>query len=190
LWLLFPTWLLGAAVRRAHERVNLARNLAAALCIGGIGALILVKASGTERILNDWFNGVLGGFPAAKLRYSQNAPGDLLVAACIGLVIFAARDADYVWLKPLDGAVRRMASTSFSLYLAHFPLLQAHGVLFPRQCVVIRALAAGNAIVLGVIFEPRKRLLRQFLLRMIDRARLLISRCALPARMGRPANRL
>jgi len=191
LWLLLPTWLLGAVVRRAHERVNLARNVASALCIGGVAALILVKASGIEGILNDWFNVALGGFPAAKLRYSQNAPGDMLVAACIGSVIFAARDADYVWLKPLHGTVRGMASISFSLYLVHFPLLLAYGVLFPGKCLVIGTLAAGSAIVFGLLFEPRKRLLRQFLLRMVDRVRLLISRYAPTGRITeRSANRL
>ena len=190
LWLLFPTWLLGVAIRRTHERVELPRRLALVLCACGIVALVLTKASGIEAWLNDWFDAALGGFPTAKLRYSQNVLGDSLVAACIGTVIFAARDAHFTWLNPFHGLVRGTASISFSLYLTHFPLLLAYGVLFPRQCIVIGAFAAASAAIFGVVFEWRKDVLRRLLLRISDEVRLRISPYAPAAKPEQSTNRL
>jgi peptidoglycan/LPS O-acetylase OafA/YrhL len=190
LWLLFPTWLLGVAIRRAHERVALERRLALTLCACAVGALVLTKASGIEALLNDWFDAALGGFPTAKLRYSQNVLGDSLVAAWIGLAIFAARDADFTWLNPFHGLVRGAASISFSLYLTHFPLLLAYGALFPRQCILVGACAAVSAAVFGVAFELRKQVLRRILLRLADEARLRLAPYWPATKAERSTNRL
>ena len=164
LWLLFPLWLLGAAVRKAHEHVRVSRNSARGLLICGFVALIWLKTSGVETVLNDWFDDLLGGFPSAKLRYSQNVLGDSLVAASVGLIIFAARDADLVWLGKLQQVIAGMASVSFSLYLVHFPLLLAFGTLFPKQNMTIGILTMIAATTFGFAFERRKYLVRNMLI--------------------------
>jgi peptidoglycan/LPS O-acetylase OafA/YrhL len=175
LWLLFPCWLLGSAIRSAHERWQLPKNAAAAICLSGAGALIFIKTSTLEPALNHWFDIALNGFPGAKLRYSQNALGDSFFAIGVGLMIFGARDAGFVWLNPLHRVVRGMASISFSLYLTHFPLLLAFGSLFPRRCALIGTLAAGSAVIFGVVFERHKQVLRQILLRLREIVRVRIS---------------
>jgi peptidoglycan/LPS O-acetylase OafA/YrhL len=174
LWLLFPTWLLGVAICRFHEQHALPRGWARPLLVLGAAAMIALKWSGIDDSLNDAFNAALQGFPAARLRYSQNVVGDTLFALAVGTMILAARDARLSLLKPAHAVVAALASVSFSLYLVHFPLLLTFGALMPRQCLAIALSTLAVAIAFGMVFERRKRLLRRWLLQAVKRLQSLL----------------
>jgi peptidoglycan/LPS O-acetylase OafA/YrhL len=163
LWLLFPVWLLGAAIYALHGRLRLTVGRARLLLAAALVAVVLVKAWGTEAVVNSWFDQVLGGFPDERLRYSRFVLGDYGFALFAGLAIFAARDAGLDFLARCQPPIKVLASISFSLYLTHYPLLAAAAVAFPGSPVRIAAVALIGAAVFGIVFERRKDLARRLL---------------------------
>jgi len=151
LWLLFPVWLLGAALHRAPV-VPCPRFLLAAAAVG----MIALKASGIDVALNDIFDTALGDFAKEYLRYSQYILGDYLLAGFVALAILAARGANLTALGRCYGPIAAAASVTFSLYLVHYPLLLALDRAFPDNPLAIGAATLACVVAFGVAFERNK----------------------------------
>jgi peptidoglycan/LPS O-acetylase OafA/YrhL len=163
LWLLFPIWLLGSAVDALHRRVRLPVGRARLLLAVGLIGMVLLKAGGAEAAIHSWLEAALGGFPDERLRYSRFVLGDASFAIFVGLVIFAARDAELTLLVRWRAPIKALASVSFSIYLTHYPLLLAAAALFPGSPVRIAAVTLLCVAIFGLVFERNKDVVRRIL---------------------------
>jgi peptidoglycan/LPS O-acetylase OafA/YrhL len=172
LWLLFPIWLLGAALHRAPAARH-PRSLLAAAAVG----MVVLKASGIDVALNDGFDAVLGGFAQEHLRYSQYVVGDYLFAGLVALAILAARDSNLTVLERCRRPIAAAASVTFSLYLVHFPLLLALDKAFPDNPLAIGAATLACAVVFAVMFERKKAAARRIVAGLLSpfRPRLVMA---------------
>jgi peptidoglycan/LPS O-acetylase OafA/YrhL len=174
LWLLLPIWLAGVAVLRLHQRVTLERDTAIAVFILSLAGIFAIKGLGVDLYVNEWLNAATGGFAKSHLRYSSYFLGDYMFAACVAGLIFAARDA----ALPIVLArkwIAAAASVSFTLYLAHYPLLLGFGALFPGNPWLIGAGTLVAVVVLGVAFERRKDVVKGALVWALRRRSSLAS---------------
>jgi peptidoglycan/LPS O-acetylase OafA/YrhL len=160
LWLLWPVWLAGAFL---HRLPPLPVSRSRLLLFLSLAALVAVKASGIEEMLNDALDRITGGFAGSHLRYSQFFAGDYLVAATVVAAIHAARGAELALLARLRRPLAALASITFSMYLIHFPLFLFFGALFPGQVLVIGLLSLAVITAFGIVFERNKALLRRVL---------------------------
>lgn len=163
LWLLFPIWLLGAALHGIRQ-VSYPRLVLASALI----AIIALKLSGIEFVLNEAVNASLGGYAKTQLRYSQFFLGDYVLASLVAAAIAAARDADLSFLKA-QKFIAAPASISFSLYLTHYPLLLALNYAFPMSPLAVGALALACAIAFGFVFERNKKIARRLIAGLLGR---------------------
>jgi peptidoglycan/LPS O-acetylase OafA/YrhL len=185
LWLLFPIWMLGAALH-AIPAARRPRLLLAAAILGAIA----LKSSGLDDAVNDAFDAALGGFAKAHLRYSQYVVGDYLFAGLVALAILAARDADLRTLGRYHGAIAATASVTFSLYLTHFPLLLAFSKAFPDDPLAIGVTTLACAVAFGMVFERNKAVARRIAAMALSPFRTALPTAApAPAPAGRPPTR-
>lgn len=152
--LLLPVWALGALTFHVFKRRPVPRNAAWALAVSGLCGLVFLQMSGLRySVLN------------TQVLFHRNAadatffPYYYLVGGCLSLHLFGALNVlardQRPCTDPVSGGIRRMAHTSFFLYLTHMPvmlLLKAWlgGLVFP---FLIPVLACGFALLAGLPVE-------------------------------------
>ncbi|PNU05603.1 acyltransferase family protein [Novosphingobium guangzhouense] len=126
--LAFPLWLLGVAawsVVRRGMRMKRAHALAA-LSLVALTAIILRKwCAAVAMPLFEWAE---AGRLAASMGYYLSL--GLLLAAAIVILASAAVDRS-IWPRRLEGVVRFCAGASFTLYIAHLPVMVLISVMWP-----------------------------------------------------------
>lgn len=162
LWLLFPIWLMGAAIHKAPPMRHARPVLLACLA-----AVVAIKATGLEGTLNDAMNAALGGFAQAHLRFSKYFAGDYVFATVTTLAIWALRDAHFTFSARSQRFAAAIASVTFSLYLVHYPLLLAAAHVFRGNIVVFGSIAFVGAVLFGLVFERNKHVTRVLLLKIL-----------------------
>jgi peptidoglycan/LPS O-acetylase OafA/YrhL len=155
--LLFPVWLMGiAAWRWCAELPNRLGTPLVGACVVGFAAL---EALGDQHLF--WHPGNGWVPPSAS-------PYDYVLGAVVVLLILGLANAPL----PLPGCrveqlVRRLAGTSFGLYLLHYPLLNFFGTVVPGppdgtlHRVLVLGFALGAALGLASLIEPRKAALKR-----------------------------
>jgi peptidoglycan/LPS O-acetylase OafA/YrhL len=163
LWALLFTWVMGSLVYVLHGRTHMNKRLARVVFVLTIVVFAAVLIEDVNYGTVDHAVDQLSqGWIASHMGYAQWFAGDTIVGACFAANVFAAKYAELDF-GPLSGAIRTLASFSFTLYLAHGPLLQ-----FWILCVGLSMLPAVLAIfvctwMLGLVTEHQKDRIRQFL---------------------------
>lgn len=167
--LLLPAWLVGVAL--CHWRAARSLPLALARPAVVLAGAMLVIAPAIAPSLLELLVAVLPGWP---LGYSLYALSDNLLALAVGAGFIGLRRlceeglAVPAWLA---GPVRGLAGISFTLYLLHWPMLQAlreAGISAgdnPLLFVALLALVTGGCALLAALVELRTPALRAWLLR-------------------------
>lgn len=162
LWLLAPTWALGAVLWRNRERFALSRTLARILLFGSFAAYVIYKVSGVEQSLIALGNAPFGGVADTPLGSAQSWLHDYVVAVLAAIHLHALGHAHLSLPTFSERPIRVAASFTFSLYLMHAPML-----LFVRYVVDydrrngMQVLALSLAVlaaigVIGLFTEHRK----------------------------------
>lgn len=178
-WLLFPIWLSGCALYRWHERHVLGKGLARGLFFGSIALYLLLKFTHTFDAINDAANLWMGGWPVAKLRYSQFFVGDYLIALLVLMNIYSVQYCGFTVFPRCSRAIRLAASFTFSLYLFHMPLMKFYSAMLRARpdsramYALLLCLTLGSVMALGMATEWRKGTLRSWLARGLSRVRQL-----------------
>ena len=157
--LLFPIWLIGAAVWRWHAVMP--RRLGAPLALGAVAAFIGIQALGGEQLFHR----------ANSLWLPPGfSPYDYIVGVVIALLLLGLANASL----PMPGAaverpIRFLAGTAFGLYLLHQPLLNFFGAVIPGPAeramrgLLVVGISLILAIVLARVIEPQKGPLKRAL---------------------------
>jgi len=163
-WLLFPLWLAGVAVYRLHRGGGLPIFPARLIFSASLGILVAIWIGGYDLQIDRWIDGMSGGWIWERLRYSRYFGGDWLDGLIIALNIYAARYAGLSFGRArrfVDGA----AAFSFTLYLVHFPLVEAAAHFHAPAWLLLAGVLIACWLV-GLVTERQKDKLRQRLLGM------------------------
>jgi peptidoglycan/LPS O-acetylase OafA/YrhL len=171
--MLLPVWLIGVIL----ARLPAARAVPAWL--GGAFVIISLASLFAVPLITHPLQHLLRSLAPWRMAYSIYALSDLLLALGIALGFIGLRALTLgggAWLDRLAGPIRYAASTSFSLYLLHWPLLKLLRVLrapedgavgFVFVLAVILLASAGFA----TITEHHSHRLRTLLERLLARRR-------------------
>ena len=140
--LLMPTWILGVWIYRFHKTKEVNKNLARLfLFLAPVLLYIFFKDQGTP-VIDLSFLGDFG--------YSKYFIHDYSTAIFLGLFILSFKYADIALIKKFlikhERSIRYFASTTFTLYLFHFPLLLFYGAILNHN-----PNSTQDIILLGVI---------------------------------------
>ena len=162
--LLFPVWLMGTAAWR--WRAALPPRLGAPLALGAVAGFVALQALGGRQLFPQ---------PATQWVPPFYSPHDYIVGALVALFILGLANARL----PMPGAalerlIRRLAGTTFGLYLLHYPLLNFFGTVIPgpadramRQMLLF-GLTFGVSVTLAHLMEQRKGALKRVLRSTLD----------------------
>ena len=118
LWALFPCWLAGGIVYRLQQQAKIQPPAAIAVVAGSLFAtLFTIESNGLVEI-DDWTDGLSGGWLSNHMRFSQWFVGDILLSILFATNIFAAKFArmDFgIFVQP----VKYLASLTFTFYMIH-----------------------------------------------------------------------
>ncbi len=166
LWLLFPIWLAGVGVYRAHQQIKpLGRDMSRALFAFTGFCLIALWGTQFDLRLDRQVDAWSGGWVVAHLRYSQYAVGDWISGALIAAHLFAARTSEIRFPRILAVPIRYLAAYSFTLYLVHFPLLEL-GSWFELSPPALLSLVLVSIWLVGQVTERQRDTIRLLLRRL------------------------
>jgi peptidoglycan/LPS O-acetylase OafA/YrhL len=162
LWALFPIWALGAIAYKLGGRMQIGVVRARWLLGCSTVVLIVVVAFDVLNGLDSWADGLSGQWISTHLGLSQWFVGDTLIGALCAINMHAARFA-----RPGFGAyaapIRLLASYSFTLYLAHGPLLEFWSWHFGLGKLSLLVVVSFCVVVLGMFTEHQKDRIRRWL---------------------------
>ncbi|MGE0143428.1 MAG: acyltransferase family protein [Planctomycetota bacterium] len=188
LWLLAPTWLIGAVLWKQKERLRMSRGLARTLLIGSVLGYAGYKFSGAEDWLVEIGNRPFGGVEATALGSARSYLHDYVVAMFAVVHLLGLSHAHLSFPRAAVRPIRFFASFTFSLYLAHAPMLIfAKSVLPYDPTNVWHVLGVVSGILLfivafGFVTEHRKGPYRRFFDALVASvARVVTRRPALAA---------
>ncbi len=159
-----PMWLSGVFLYEIHQWVSMSRFWARLLFVVSLCAFFAIRLTGVDDIADAWMNRMLGGYPEKYLRNSQYFAGRYMFASVVFLNLFAAKYAGFEYLsRPrVRSAIVYCASFTFTLYLAHLPLLNFYNFIMrhdPHSPASISALAAMVLVstwLFGLVTEHKK----------------------------------
>ena len=167
--LLFPISLGGVAVSSLQRSVPLSRCPARIMVVGAIGVFLILKFLHWEDSINELLALIVDGGVIRGLRFSQWFLGDYGVAILSMALVYALGSSEFRLPDAWNAPIVAFTNVSFSLYLVHYPLLIFFGGLLPDQRAVATLLSLGVAIGFGIVFEPRKTLVRRMLTALVTR---------------------
>lgn len=128
LWLLWPVWLAGVWLYHNAGRWPLPRTPARALVAGTALAYLAMEASGFGDWLSQAGNAPFGGMAASPLGDARFYLSDYAVGLLAVIHLYAFRYAEIALPGWSARPVRWAAGFTFTLYLAHGPLLIFFGI--------------------------------------------------------------
>ena len=128
LWLLWPVWLAGVWLYRHEGRWPLRPAVARAVMAGTVLLYLAMEASGIDRWLWAFGNAPFGGMAGSPLGDARFYLSDYAVCLLATAHIYAVRYARLGLPRWSAPAIRWAAGFSFTLYLAHGPLLTFFGI--------------------------------------------------------------
>jgi len=142
--LLFPLWLMGAAVYYVTVRVVMPKWLSVGISVLSVLLYLLYYYADAEVFLAQWSIAVLGQETMSRLGYSiwfvhNNIVGLIIALNFLGMSQ-AIRDINIP--EVVEKVIRYLAGMTFALYVMHFPLLMFYSTF----------LSDGLAILLAVFF--------------------------------------
>lgn len=171
--LLMPVWIMGVCAQRISRRFRLPPRMAF-LCLVAAGtAIVLLWQSGLRFSRLRWPE-TLWGIPLDTARY---APYYWLLGVLFMGYLVAASSCHF-GPKPLlpswmAAVVRRIAGTSFFLYLTHYPVMQLTAAITGKHepfPFFIPLVAFGFALVVGAPIENSKRWYADRFRRLVNRS--------------------
>lgn len=172
--LLLPIWLMGVAAWRCRAR--LPGRLGWPLVAASLAAFGILETLGGQRLF--WH-------PGGEWLPPGYSAYDYILGAAAALFIVGLANTRLPMPGPgAERVLRRLAGTTFGLYLLHYPLLNFFGTVVPGapEAVTHRALvfglALGAALGLASLVEPRRAMIKRALRAAVD---------AMPGRRPRSA---
>lgn len=149
--MLFPVWLLGAALSKYGNGIVLSQKLAAVLFIGTLAAIGTIGMMNLGTVVQNKMTAVV---PVMWwLGSSQQFVVDYLLAVLVAVNILAFKslgDTVHTLLRPIERPIQYIAGFSFSLYLFHRPLTQLAGDIAPSgEGAVLHGLVV--AVIISII---------------------------------------
>lgn len=184
LWILWPVWLAGVWLYRNAERWPLPQTLARALVGLTVVLYLAMEVWGVDRWLWQVGNAPFGGLAASPFGDARFFLSDYAVALLTVVHLYAFRYAKIGLPKMSAPAVRWTAGFTFTLYLAHGPLLTFAGIHLGKSngsagmALLYLAGLLAAVVLIGYATEQRLAVWR----RAIDWMLSLAGRCASPLR--------
>ena len=176
--LLFPVWLMGVAAWR--WRTALPPQWATLLAFGAVAGFVGLQAFGGQQLF--WQPAT----PWVPPFYSAH---DYIVGALVALLIVGLANARLPMPRAgLERLIRRLAGTTFGLYLLHYPLLNFFGTVIPGPAdramhqILVFGLPFGVSVGFAHLIEQRKGALKHALCAGLDMLRRKRPRPALERR--------
>lgn len=163
LWALLPIWFMGVSVYWLQRRWSLPARTARLLLMATIACLASLTVTNLIPSIDEWGNAISGGWFSAHLNFSQWFLSDWLIGLICCANIFFARFAALRFGHAAP-TISLLAGWSFTLYLAHFPLLEFYfwiaGLNGVPACIAVLMTTA----LLGAAIEHKKTSWRRFFL--------------------------
>lgn len=170
LWALFPVWLMGWAVLAGQERFAVSTGMARMLFAATAAAAVVFIWSGAYASVNQGADALSGGWIGMNMRKSARFLGDWLFGALVAMHFWSVRHAALDFGRAARWIVLA-ASVSFTLYLAHYPLLGLwRHLLGPTPWLVVPAVLV-SVVALGLLTERQKHRFRGWAGRPVPVAR-------------------
>lgn len=158
--MLFPIWLMGAAVYYLSTRININKYLAFFLAVTPIILYAIIRETGLQKILLNYTIEVFGREVLYQDLYrSRHFISDYIVGILVSVHLFAlitllnrVSIATYV-----EKVIRYLAGMTFAIYLLHYPFLQFYGS-FVYGGVTVVGLTFLSIMLLAPFTEGQKRL--------------------------------
>lgn len=178
--LLFPIWWLGVATYRyIKSGGQVPQSLAWPMTLVPVLVYCVALYAGLPAILLALTKDALGaGFVTSGLRFSDefiwnSLIGGLFAAHLIGVAqLLGKRDP---FSEPTRQAIKWLAGATFSIYIAHYPLLQFFAAVLPEGMtglashMTLLVLVLFSCFVFASLFERRLGAFRAMLLRLSPR---------------------
>ena len=172
--LLAPIWCLGAALYALAGNVRLSKTAGWALFLGSAATLVVYYNAGMTTILSNLGRMLVGNEFYQSLTFSRH----FLASYSIGILVtvnllgfMAVAESLRPALEAVERPIRFLAGFTFSLYLFHYPLLQFFAAILhndprdPLDSALIMLATLGSVVLLGLVTERKKHLVRGLLLR-------------------------
>jgi peptidoglycan/LPS O-acetylase OafA/YrhL len=153
LWLLLPVWLAGVALYRWQRTRVLPAGAARALWVLSTVAIAVWGWLDPEPFLREVANGAWP-FPFIRMGSADRVLADYAVGLMVLLNFAGARHAGFRLLERAQGAIRRLSSHTFTLYLSHGVVIGAWQALIPVRsghAVDIAAVACAIVVVAAAL---------------------------------------
>lgn len=176
----FPLWLLGVGAWTATRRINIDAKIGVAfLGMLALSILCLRRWAGAVAIpLFEWPS------PAAMIAsMAYYLTFGVLVAAVI-VVFSAIAPRRSIWPEPLERAIRFCAGASFTLYIAHLPVMVLLAAIWPESTGSTLGGFAATGLTVAAMFalaelgERRKVVYARALASFLKRMRPVLRRSA------------
>ena len=163
LLLLFPIWIMGAALFHYGGHIRLNKFMAWVLTLAPLAGYVLYREFDGHILLSRFTYEVIGTAGISALRYSNIFLNHYVVGALFSVHLLGMMTlAEGLSLpEPLERSIRWLAGMTFSLYLFHHPLLMMYASL-TKQGVAVVALTLVTIMVLAPFTEGRKRQWRRW----------------------------
>ena len=176
--LLMPAWILGVLIYNFHKTKELNKTLARVIFFAApLLFYIFFKDQGDPIIdLSSYVN----------LGYSKYFLHDFTTAVIIGLFIFSFKYADISAVKILliksELPIRYFASTTFTIYLLHYPLLFFYGAVLEhdpnntQDIVILWFITIITCLFVAHYTEKKKYIFKKYIVFMYEKFLLKFSR--------------
>lgn len=179
IWLLAPAWLAGVALQRGTAGANWSVAGARALLITSFIIYLLAEWTGLDTRLGEASQVLWNAHVGLPLGETRRFLADYLVAALVTLHIAAAR-AHPPGLWRFERVIRWLAGISFTLYLAHLPIISLLASLRPPlerlgpslSCLIAAAIILALTAALAPWTEGKRGLWRAALASLVDLGRV------------------
>ncbi|HEY3909961.1 MAG TPA: acyltransferase [Stellaceae bacterium] len=175
LWALLPTWVLGSIVYKFHRKYDMKPAAARLLFFATLGALLLSFHFTMTSHIDEFVDGMSGGWISTHMDGSEWFVGDIVIALLFSANVFAANFARLEFGR-LTAPIRLVASFSFTLYVIHWPLLEL--LLVYLKIGVVHTIVAVllSVAALGLVTERQNHRLRKLIVNSWGVSRFSYSR--------------
>lgn len=132
LWLLWPVWLAGVWLYRYRDRWPMPRGVARAVMALTVIVYAAMEVTGADHWLWAVSSAPFGGLAASPLGDARFFASDYAVAVLAVAHLYAFRYAEVGLPRWSAPAIRWLAGCTFTLYLAHGPILTLFGIHFGK----------------------------------------------------------
>lgn len=178
IWLLMPIWLLGVLLYRNRHRLRVGQMTGRLMFWGSIALYGCAKAWGWDTALDHAADAILNflfhDFTRLDLKEARFFLGDYFFALLTAMNIIGAASANFSFQARIFPVMQKMASSSFSVYLYHMPLIymvRVCGWYDPSSFLIyglINLIILSAIVELSLVTEQKKYAVRRSFTRLFE----------------------